>query len=106
MENKYSKEDKYDIILNFLQNPNQAKDIAKKYNLGVSTLYKWRNRFLEGARQELDNYKTGPKLKKKPTSTEQKLNEENTKLKAKVNELACENEILKKKENYTSGPLL
>jgi len=102
----YSKDDKFDIIMNLLQNPSKAAEIAKKYNLGISTLYKWRNRFLEGARQELDNYKTGPKLKSKPSLDEQKLNKENMRLKAKVDELACENEILKKKENYIGGPLL
>ena len=102
----YSHEDKYDMVMQLLKDPSKADRISKKYGVAISTLYKWRTRFLEGARNELENYKTGPK----PTTAHA---HEKTTLKKKVSdyekriaELACENEILKKNENWTDGPLL
>ncbi|NQY74535.1 MAG: transposase, partial [Candidatus Margulisbacteria bacterium] len=38
----YTHQDKFDMVEQLLKRPEKAKMIAKKYNVGVSTLYKWR----------------------------------------------------------------
>ncbi|NQY01318.1 MAG: transposase [Simkaniaceae bacterium] len=102
----YTHQDKFDMVEQLLKRPEKAKMIAKKYNVGVSTLYKWRSRFLEGARQELENYKTGPKATVAHASEKSGLKKKVADYEKRIAELVCENEILKKNENWISGPLL
>lgn len=102
----YTNDDKFDMVLNFLANPDKGNQIAEKYKIALSTLYKWKKRFLEGARQELNSYKPGPIVKNKETSTEKNLKSKISDYENRLAELAIENEILKKKENWTEGPLL
>ena len=102
----YSEDDKYDIILGLIKDPSEGERLAKKYDIALSTLYKWRSRFLEGGRDELANYKTGPKRKARATEKEKVLQQRVQEYEEKIARLSTENEILKKKENWTGGPLL
>jgi transposase-like protein len=101
---KYDKDDKLDMVLEVLKTPTRAKEIAAKYNIGESTLYKWRSRFLTGGKQELLSYKPGPKEKKK-SSEETLLNEKLQRYEHRISELAAELEISKKKENFQNEEL-
>jgi len=96
---EYSKEEKMEIILAILKQPKRLKELLGKYGIGISTYYKWRNRFLYGGLEGLEEYKTGPKSKK---ASSQELEEAQKQLKAaqdRINELATELEILKKNDN-------
>ena len=93
------KYDKLDMVLEVLRNPSSAQEIASRYGIAESTLYKWRSRFLTGGRQELLSYKPGPKEKKR-TEKEVQLSEKVTRYEQRIAELAAEVEISKKKENY------
>jgi len=102
----YTEEDKYEIVIQLIKDPSQLEHLISKYKLSQSTLYKWRTRFLEGGKSELANYKTGPKIKYKASPEEKELKKKLTLYEDKLALLATENEILKKKENWTKGPLL
>jgi transposase-like protein len=105
-EQKYNRDDKFEMVLALIKEPTQAELICKKYRIAQSTLYKWRARFLEGARNELAAYKTGPQPKEEYAAKSVLLSQKLTEYENRIAELACENEILKKNENWTSGPLL
>ena len=102
----YSEDDKFDIILDLIKDPSKGESLSNRYGIALSTLYKWRSRFLEGGREELINYKTGPKSQAKETDKEKALSQQVKSYEEKIARLSTENEILKKKENWTSGPLL
>lgn len=95
----YDKDDKLDMVLEVLKNPSKAKEIAARYGIGESTLYKWRNRFLNGGRQELSKYKPGPK-EKSLSEQEVELSVKVKKYEHRIAELSAELEISKKKENF------
>ena len=95
----YDKDDKLDMVLEVLRTPGKAKEIAKKYGIGESTLYKWRSRFLSGGKHELLRYKPGPK-EKKQTTKEKELGSKLRTYETRIAELAAELEISKKKENW------
>jgi len=101
---KYNKEDKLDMVLEVLRAPRKAKEIAAKYGIAESTLYKWRSRFLEGGKQELLRYKPGPK-EKKATEKEANLSQKVRAYEAHISELSAELEISKKKENWLNEAL-
>ena len=101
---KYDKDDKLDMVLEILKTPGKAKEIAKKYGIAESTLYKWRSRFLAGGREELLSYKPGPKEKKKSVE-ETQLAEKIKQYENRISELSAELEISKKKENYPNEEL-
>lgn len=105
-QRQFSHEDKYDLVIMLIKDPSKADEICEKYNIGKSTLYKWRSRFLEGGRQELDDHKTGPKPSVAHASKNVSLKQTIRDYEKRISELACENEILKKNENWTEGPLL
>lgn len=95
----YCKEDKLDIVLAVLQEPTKSEEIAKKYEIGISTLYKWRNRFLEGGKQELLSYRPGPKSLE-ISDSEKKKDEKIKDYEKRIAELSADLEILKKNENW------
>jgi len=101
---KYDKDDKLDMVLEVLRAPNSAKEIAKRYGIAESTLYKWRSRFLSGGQQELLSYKPGPKAKKE-TKKEVDLASKLKNYEHRISELAAELEISKKKENWPNEEL-
>ncbi len=95
---KYGVYDKLDMVLMVLKNPKKKKEIAGKYGVGSSTLYKWLNRFLSGGQEELKNYKTG--FPPAQISTEEKeLREKVKRYEKRIAELSAELEIIKKNEN-------
>jgi len=96
---EYSKEDKLDMVLAVLQTPTKAQEIADKYRIGLSTLYKWRSRFLEGGRQELLSYRPGPKIRE-ISDTEKSKDVKLKEYETRIAELSADLEILKKNENW------
>ena len=54
---------KLEIVLQIISKPSKAKEISKNYGIGVSTLYKWKNRFIQQGKEGLKQGKTGPKPK-------------------------------------------
>ena len=95
----YDKEDKLEMVLEVLKAPSKAEEIATKYNIGVSTLYKWRSRFLSGGKKEICRYKPGPK-EKQLSQTEVNLEEKLKEYENRIAELAAELEISKKKRTF------
>ncbi|MBU0501986.1 MAG: transposase [Candidatus Margulisbacteria bacterium] len=99
---EYSAEEKMDIVLAILKKPKKQKQLLGKYDVGLSTYYKWKNRFIHSGLAGLEEYKRGPKSK--PVGQE-KIQEIAKQLKAaqdRNNELATELEILKKNESWSS----
>ena len=101
---EYDTDDKLDMVLEVLKTPDKAKEIAEKYDIAESTLYKWRNRFLTGGKEKLKVYKRGPKQKKK-SDKETELNNQLKNYQKRIAELSAELEISKKKENLLNEKL-
>jgi transposase-like protein len=101
---KYDKDDKLDMVLDLLKSPNKAKEIASRYNVAESTLYKWRCRFLSGGKQRLFSYKPGPK-EKKSSQKEIELTQRVKTYETRIAILSAELEISKKKENFLNEEL-
>jgi len=97
---KYDKDDKLDMVLDLLKSPNKAKEIASRYNVAESTLYKWRCRFLSGGKQRLFSYK-----EKKSSQKEIELTQKVKTYENRISILSAELEISKKKENFLNEEL-
>ena len=53
-----SVEEKYSIVLESLQGASTIQSICNKYGITQTTFYKWRDKFLDGAKSNLEsNYK-------------------------------------------------
>jgi transposase len=102
---KHSKRERYEIVIELLRKPKQSKEIAYKYNIGVSTLYKWRNRFLDGGMDSLEPQRTGPQKRSVITNRERELEHQLKEKEKRINQLATEIEVLKKNENWESEGL-
>ncbi|MFH1542460.1 MAG: helix-turn-helix domain-containing protein [bacterium] len=100
---EYSAEEKMEIVLTILKTPKKQRELLGKYGVGLSTYYKWKNRFLHGGLAGLEEYKRGPKSSlaksEKLKQTEKQLRE----VQDRNNELATELEILKKNEIWNNG---
>jgi len=101
---KYDKDDKLDMVLELLKAPNKAKEIASRYDVAESTLYKWRSRFLSGGKQMLFSYKPGPK-EKKSSQKEIELTQKVKTYEDRIAMLSAELEISKKKESFLNEEL-
>lgn len=98
---KYTAQEKMEIILTILKNPKKQRELLGKYDIGVSTYYKWRNRFLHGGLAGLEEYKTGPRSTNIETGKEKELKGQLKKQAERINTLATELEILKKNETWS-----
>lgn len=98
---KFTPEDKMEIVLTIMRNPKKQKELLGKYGMGISTYYKWRNRFLQGGIAALKEQKTGIKPQKAETAKEKELGAKLAVYEKRINELATELEIVKKNENWT-----
>ncbi len=50
-----SVEEKFSIILESLQGPSTVQSICNKYGITQTTYYKWRDKFLDGAKANLES---------------------------------------------------
>jgi len=50
-----SVEEKFSIILESLQGASTVQSICNKYGITQTTYYKWRDKFLDGAKTNLEN---------------------------------------------------
>ena len=50
-----SVEEKYSIVLESLQSSSTVQSICNKYGITQTTFYKWRDKFLDGAKTNLEN---------------------------------------------------
>ena len=71
---QWSVEQKFSMVMSLLQNEASAEELAKRYGVGKSTLYKWRDSFLGKGREGLSGSSAGN---------------------ARINELETENQHLK-----------
>lgn len=102
---RYTSQEKMEIVLQALRNPKKLRELLGRYDIGVSTYYKWRNRFFHGGLAELEEYQTGPKSKLVETEKEKALKAKVKTCETRINELATELEILKKNENWSQEAL-
>jgi transposase-like protein len=101
-KNEYSAEEKMEIVLTILKNPKKQKQLLGKYDVGLSTYYKWKNRFVHGGLAGLEEYKRGPKTSRGKAERLQEVEKELKAAQDRNNELATELEILKKNESWSS----
>lgn len=87
-KSNWSVNDKYTIVLESLKADSTVQAICNKYGISQTTYYKWRDKFLDGARARLEN---GSKSSK--SNPDQARVEELEKL---VGKKSLEIEILKK----------
>jgi len=52
-KNSWSTEEKYSIVLESLKGTESIQKICNKYGISQTTFYKWRDKFLEGAKHNL-----------------------------------------------------
>jgi len=97
---KFTSEEKLGIILSIMRNPKKQKQLLGKYGMGISTYYKWRNRFLQGGIAELKEQRTGLRPKEKETAKEKELKAKLKEYEKRINALSIELEIVKKNENW------
>ena len=83
-----SVEEKYSIVLESLQSSSTVQSICNKYGITQTTFYKWRDKFLDGAKTNLEN-----NYKRKKSNDDQSRIEELEKL---VGKKSLQLEILKK----------
>ena len=83
-----SVEEKYSIVLESLQSSSTVQSICNKYGITQTTFYKWRDKFLDGAKTNLEN-----NYKRKKSNDAQSRIEELEKL---VGKKSLQLEILKK----------
>ena len=95
----YDENDKLDMVLEVLRHPKQASEIASRNGIAISTLYKWRSRFLQGGREELRSLKTGPK-QSVVSDSEREKDQKIQDYEQRISELSADLEIAKKKENW------
>jgi transposase-like protein len=57
MRNKIQRsiEEKLSIVLEGIKNETSVSEICRKHNISQSLYYKWRDKFLEGGKQALQN---------------------------------------------------
>lgn len=94
---RFSPEEKLEIITMVIKEPKKMREILGRHDIGRATFYKWRNRFLQGGKEELKDYKTGPYGEKKPTTREKELAQQLAVAQKRIDELAVELEVVKKK---------
>jgi putative transposase len=83
-----SVEEKYSIVLESLQSSSTVQSICNKYGITQTTFYKWRDKFLDGAKTNLEN-----NYKRKKSNDDKSRIEELEKL---VGKKSLQLEILKK----------
>jgi transposase-like protein len=72
---RWSKEQKFSMVLSLVKGEATAEVVAKRYGVGKSTLYKWRDAFLQGGQQALAGRKTGQDRKQELEVENQHLKE-------------------------------
>jgi transposase len=87
-KSKWSVNDKYAIVIESLKADTTIQAICNKYGISQTTYYKWRDKFLEGAKENLANGRGNSK-----SAIDQSRVEELEKL---VGKKSLEIEILKK----------
>jgi transposase-like protein len=95
---RFSEEEKLEIIMMVFKDSKKLDLILGKYSIGRATYYKWRNRFLQAGKEGLKDYKSGPGEDIKRSSTKEiELEKELETAKRRIDELAIELEVVKKK---------
>lgn len=92
--------ERQELILSVLRQPKKMRELCGQYGVGVASYYKWRNRFFQAGLSALDDHKRGVKGKIKPGSREKELSDRMEQSQRRINELAVEVEVLKKKESW------
>ena len=90
---RISPEKKYEIVKDTLMGKGSVSEVCRKHGISTSMFYKWQQKFFDGALQALKSHENNEKLISK---REEKLLQENQRLKAVISELAAENLELKK----------
>ena len=85
---RFSFEEKFSIILEFLTNDVTVQDMCRKYGISQKIFYKWRDQFLEGVKKGLMNRRN-----QRQANPDKARIEELEKL---VGRKTLENEVLKK----------
>jgi transposase-like protein len=85
---RWAADDKAKIVMETLTTNIPLSEICRKYNVGASQVYKWRDKFLEGGNRALVGNDTSDR--------EKQIELENTRLKEMVADLSLANQILKK----------
>lgn len=85
---KWSSEEKAKIVMETLTTNIPLSEICRKYNVGASQVYKWRDTFLQGGTRALAGNDASDR--------EKQMEVENMRLKEMVADLSLANQILKK----------
>jgi transposase len=54
-KSNWSVNDKYTIVLESLKSDTTIQSVCNKYGISQTTYYKWRDKFLDGAKKQLEN---------------------------------------------------
>ena len=85
---KWSSDEKAKIVMETLTTNIPLSEICRKYNVGASQVYKWRDTFLQGGTRALAGNDASDR--------EKQMEVENMRLKEMVADLSLANQILKK----------
>ncbi len=85
---RWAAEEKAKIVMETLTTNIPLAEICRKYNVGASQVYKWRERFLKGGTRALAGNDASDR--------EKQFELENSRLKEMVADLSLANQILKK----------
>jgi transposase-like protein len=95
---RFSEEEKLELIMLVMKEPEKLERILGKYDIGRATYYKWRNRFLQAGKEGLRDFKSGPPEDiRHPSAREAELQKQLDDARKRIDELAIELEIVKKK---------
>ena len=96
-----NKRDRQELILAVFRQPKKLKELCGRYGIAVSTLYKWRNRFLHSGLEALDDHKRGTKGLVKPTEREAELQKKLKEAEERIALISTEFETFKKNDSWS-----
>jgi transposase len=102
MERKWTQQDKLQLILMMIKQPKKQRELLGKHGVGKATYFKWKNRFIQGGLSELNEYERGPK-KLISSEHEQELLKKLAEAHDRINYMATELMVIKKKSNSRIG---
>ncbi|MBI4393917.1 MAG: transposase [Euryarchaeota archaeon] len=94
-QSKFSPEQRSEIVVSLLGGRVSAAELRREHQITTTTLYRWREIFLEAALRGLQG--------EGPSQREAELERETTRLKETIGELAMANYALKKGASLSTG---
>lgn len=96
---RYSAQEKLNILLTSFRKDKKDKEVYDKEGISSSVFHKWKKRLFASALEALEDWNVGRKRKDFRTEREKELEQKLKEAYERINYLATELEVVKKKRN-------